>query len=177
MWISAVNWLTVPCSPFFEEGNLVGISDIDTRALVRHIRDKGAMNAIISSENTDVAQLQAQLAGIPSMAGLELSSVVSTKEPYYYGDENAKYRLAVLDLGIKRNILNNFAKRDIYMKVFPARTTFAEMESWKLTVMGHLCGNKDLILKKKPSTGRRKVEKMKLRKGFLQRGTIPETEI
>lgn len=115
---------------FFEEGNLVGISDIDTRALVRHIRDKGAMNAIISSENTDVAQLQAQLAGIPSMAGLELSSVVSTKEPYYYGDENAKYRLAVLDLGIKRNILNNFAKRDIYMKVFPARTTFAEMESW-----------------------------------------------
>lgn len=116
---------------FFEVGNVVGISDIDTRALVRHIRDKGAMNAIISSENLNVAELKAQLASTPSMAGLELSSVVSTKEAYYYGDENATYRLAVLDLGVKRNILRNFAGRDVYMKVFPARTSFAEMESWK----------------------------------------------
>lgn len=115
---------------FFEEGNLVGISDIDTRALVRHIRDKGAMNAIISSENADISQLKAQLASVPTMAGLELSSQVSTKQPYYYGDENAKYKLAVLDLGIKRNILRNFARRDVYLRVFPAKTSFTEMEAW-----------------------------------------------
>lgn len=115
---------------FFEEGNLVGISDIDTRALVRHIRNKGAMNAIISSEILDVDVLKEKLAAIPSMAGLELSSIVSTKEPYFYGDENAKYKVAVLDLGVKRNILRNFAQRDVYMKVFPAKTPFEEMVAW-----------------------------------------------
>ena len=115
---------------YFEEQNLVGISDIDTRSLVRHIRDKGAMNAIISSENLDVESLKAELAKVPSMAGLELSSRVSTTEPYFYGEEDAAVRVAVLDLGIKRNILRNFDGRQVYAKVFPAKTTFAEMEAW-----------------------------------------------
>jgi len=115
---------------YFEAQNLVGISDIDTRSLVRHIRDKGAMNAIISSENLDVEALKAQLAAVPSMDGLELSSKVSTTEPYFYGEEEAPTRIAVLDLGIKRNILRNFDARQVYAKVFPARTTFAEMEAW-----------------------------------------------
>ncbi len=115
---------------YFEEGNLVGISDIDTRSLVRHIRDKGAMNAIISSENLDVESLKAELAKVPSMAGLELSSRVSTKKPYFYGNEQAPVRIAVLDLGIKRNILRNFDEREVYAKVFPAKTSFADMEAW-----------------------------------------------
>src|SRR5690606_33874715 len=104
--------------------------DIDTRSLVRHIRHKGAMNAIISSETLDIAELKAQLAQVPSMEGLELSSIVSTKEPYYYGDESAPTRIAVLDLGIKKNILRNFDARQVYAKVFPAKTTFQEMEAW-----------------------------------------------
>ena len=111
-------------------GNLVGISDIDTRSLVRHIRNKGAMNAIISSENLDVEALKATLATVPSMDGLELSSQVSTTEPYFYGNEDAPVRVAVLDLGIKKNILRNFSEREVYAKVFPAKTTFAEMEKW-----------------------------------------------
>lgn len=115
---------------YFEEQNLVGISDIDTRSLVRHIRDKGAMNAIISSENLDVDSLKAALAKVPSMDGLELSSSVTTKEPYFYGDETASTRIAVLDLGIKKNILRNFDARQVHAKVFPAKTTFAEMEAW-----------------------------------------------
>ncbi|HWK99086.1 MAG TPA: glutamine-hydrolyzing carbamoyl-phosphate synthase small subunit [Parapedobacter sp.] len=115
---------------YFEDGNLVGISDIDTRSLVRHIRNKGAMNAIISSEVLDVADLKKQLDKVPSMAGLELSSVVTTDTPYYYGSEDAPLRLAVLDLGIKRNILRNFDARKVYAKVFPAKTPFAEMEAW-----------------------------------------------
>ncbi|GAA4170623.1 MULTISPECIES: glutamine-hydrolyzing carbamoyl-phosphate synthase small subunit [Sphingobacterium] len=115
---------------YFEEGNLVGISDVDTRSLVRHIRDKGAMNAIISSETLDVEGLKSQLAKVPSMDGLELSSKVTTTEPYFFGNENASLRVAVLDLGIKKNILRNFEARDVYTKVFPAKTTFEEMEKW-----------------------------------------------
>ncbi|MEN5194782.1 glutamine-hydrolyzing carbamoyl-phosphate synthase small subunit [Sphingobacterium faecium] len=115
---------------YFEEGNLVGISDIDTRSLVRHIRNKGAMNAIISSENLDVESLKVTLATVPSMDGLELSSQVSTTEPYFYGNEDAPVRVAVLDLGIKKNILRNFDQREVYAKVFPAKTTFAEMQEW-----------------------------------------------
>jgi carbamoyl-phosphate synthase small subunit len=113
---------------YFQQQNIVGISDIDTRQLVRHIRDKGAMNAIISSEITDIEELKAKLDMVPSMDGLELSSQVSTTESYTFGDENAKYRVAVLDLGVKKNILRNFDDRDVFAKVYPAKTTFEEME-------------------------------------------------
>lgn len=114
----------------FQNENIVGISEVDTRALVRHIRNKGAMNAIISSEITDLKELQQKLAEVPDMSGLELSSQVSTKEAYYYGNPDAKYKIAALDLGIKKNILRNFDDRDIYVKVYPAKTTFAEMNKW-----------------------------------------------
>jgi carbamoyl-phosphate synthase small subunit len=113
---------------YFQEQNIVSISDIDTRQLVRHIRDKGAMNAIISSEILDLDELQKMLDKVPSMDGLELSSQVSTTETYTFGDENATYKVAVLDLGVKKNILRNFDNRDVYAKVYPAKTTFAEME-------------------------------------------------
>ncbi|WP_421942661.1 glutamine-hydrolyzing carbamoyl-phosphate synthase small subunit [Pedobacter sp.] len=115
---------------YFQNDNLVAISDIDTRALVRHIRDKGAMNAIISSEITDLEELKQKLSEVPSMDGLELSSKVSTKEPYFYGNPEASLKVAALDLGIKKNILRSFENRDIYVKVFPAKTTFAEMEKF-----------------------------------------------
>ena len=101
---------------------------MDTRQLVRHIRDKGAMNAIISSEILDIEQLKAKLNDVPSMDGLELSSKVSTTETYTFGNEDAKYRVAVLDLGVKQNILRNFHDRDVYAKVYPAKTSFREME-------------------------------------------------
>ena len=113
---------------YFQEQNIVSISDIDTRQLVRHIRDKGAMNAIISSEILDIDELKKKLDEVPSMDGLELSSQVSTTETYTFGDENAKYKVAVLDLGVKKNILRNFDDRDVYAKVYPAKTTFEEME-------------------------------------------------
>ena len=119
-----------PIQDYFESEELVAISDIDTRALVRHIRSKGAMNAIISSEETDVDALKSKLAKVPSMDGLELASRVSTKEPYTLGEENAKYRVAVLDFGTKQNILNNFVQRDCYVKVFPAKTSFEELKAW-----------------------------------------------
>lgn len=116
---------------YFKAQNKLVISDVDTRALVRHIRDKGAMNAIISTQTEDIQALRDKLASVPSMEGLELSSKVTTKEAYHLGDENADHRIAVLDLGIKRNILRNFEQRDTYMKVFPMQTSLKEMLDWK----------------------------------------------
>lgn len=113
---------------FLVENNVVAIHKIDTRALVAHIREKGAMNCIISSDNLDVADLKKQLENVPSMEGLELASKVSTKESYAQGDENAKVRIAALDLGIKRNIIRCMTDRGAYVKVFPAKTPFAEIE-------------------------------------------------
>lgn len=114
---------------YLEKNDVVGIADLDTRKLVRHIRSKGAMNAIISS-TLEPEALQKELDKVPSMEGLELSSKVSTKEPYFVGKENADYKVAVLDLGIKKSILINIADRGCYCKVFPAQTTFEEMKAW-----------------------------------------------
>ncbi len=115
---------------FFEKNNLLAISDVDTRALVTYIRENGAMNAVISTEVDNIESLKQQLSEIPDMHGLELASKVSTKEPYFEGDENATYRIAALDLGIKKNILRNFVKRDVYIKVFPYDATFEEMNAF-----------------------------------------------
>jgi carbamoyl-phosphate synthase small subunit len=115
---------------YLEANNLFAISDVDTRALVSYIRENGAMNAVISTEVDDIENLKKQLADIPQMEGLELASKVSTKEPYYFGEENATYKIAALDIGIKKNILRNFAKRDAYIKVFPFNSTFEELSAW-----------------------------------------------
>lgn len=115
---------------YFEEAKIVGITDIDTRALVRHIRQSGAMNCIISSENLDEDSLKAELKEVPSMEGLELASKVSCTEPYFFGDENAEIKVAVMDFGVKRSILSCLADRGCYLKVFPYNTTFEEMNKW-----------------------------------------------
>jgi len=115
---------------FFIRNNLFAISDVDTRALVSYIRDNGAMNAVISTEVDSIDKLKEQLSKVPNMEGLELASEVSTKEPYYFGDENATYKIAALDLGIKKNILRNLSKRDCYIKVYPYDSSFEDMSSW-----------------------------------------------
>lgn len=112
---------------YMVETNTPGISDIDTRALVRHIRSKGAMNAIISSETTDIDALKAELAKAPSMEGLELSSKVSTKVPYEMTSENASYKVALLDFGVKKNIVRCLVDRGCHVKVFPQDTPLATM--------------------------------------------------
>jgi len=116
---------------FLEKYNLLAISDVDTRALVSYIRDNGAMNALISTETEDIDLLKKKLAAVPDMNGLELASKVSTKEPYFFGDPTATYKISALDIGVKKNILRNLAKRDAYIKVFPFDTTFEEMSEWE----------------------------------------------
>ena len=116
---------------FLMNHNLLAVSDVDTRALVSYIRDNGAMNALISTEIEDIDSLKKQLAAIPDMNGLELASKVSTKEPYFYGNPSATYKISALDIGVKKNILRNLAERDVYIKVFPYNTTFEEMSKWE----------------------------------------------
>jgi carbamoyl-phosphate synthase small subunit len=101
---------------------IVAIEDVDTRALVTHVRQKGAMNCIISSENNDIEYLKAELAKTPSMGGLELASLVSTKEIYHEGDPDAAIRISVLDFGVKRHIVRSLAQRGAYVRVHPAKT-------------------------------------------------------
>ena len=108
----------------------VGISDVDTRALVRHIRSKGAMNAIISSDNLDVEALKSQLKQVPSMAGLELSSRVSTKVAYESSSENPSLKVALLDLGVKNSIVKCLVERGCHVKVFPMNTSIIEMNTF-----------------------------------------------
>ncbi len=115
---------------FLDANDLFAISDVDTRALVSYIRDHGAMNAVISTDVDNIEKLKEQLRKVPSMEGLELASKVSTKEPYFVGDENATFKIAALDIGIKKNILRNLVKRDAYVKVFPYNASFEEMSSW-----------------------------------------------
>lgn len=113
-----------------QRSNCVGISDIDTRALVRHIRSKGAMNAIISSEILDLDTLKEKLAKVPSMDGLELSSKVCTNKPYEVQPENAQLRVSLLDLGVKRNIVRCLVDRGCHVKVFPMNSTLEDLLSF-----------------------------------------------
>lgn len=110
-----------------KQQGVVGISDIDTRKLVRHIRDNGAQNALISTSGADIEQLRAQLAKAPDMAGRELSSTVSTHEAYTIGAASAPYRVALLDFGVKKNIERCLLERGCQVRVFPMSATVAEM--------------------------------------------------
>lgn len=115
---------------YLKTNNIVAIEDIDTRSLVAHIRHSGAMNCIISSEISDKESLQAELDKVPDMDGLELASVVSTKETYEVGNTDAPLKIAVVDYGVKQNILTSLAERGAYLKVFPAKTPAAEIKAF-----------------------------------------------
>lgn len=113
--------------------NKVGIADVDTRALVRHIRSKGAMNAIISSEIAEIDVLKKLLTQTPDMNGLELSSQVATKEVYDVLPKHnlATKRVALLDFGVKQNIIRCLTDRGCHVRVFPLNATLEEIEAFE----------------------------------------------
>jgi carbamoyl-phosphate synthase small subunit len=124
---------------YLKSQNLVAIEGVDTRALVSHIRSKGAMNCIISSEILDAEVLKHKLDEVPDMDGLELASVVSTKVAYELGDPNSPIKIAVLDYGTKRNILSCMVERGAHVKVFPAKTSAEELK--KFNPAGYFISN------------------------------------
>ncbi|MEP7263044.1 MAG: glutamine-hydrolyzing carbamoyl-phosphate synthase small subunit [Bacteroidota bacterium] len=121
---------SISLQEFLDRQKIVVVTDIDTRAIVKHIRSKGAMNALISTGEQDIEILKRELKKVPSMEGLELSSQVSTSQSYFFGESTNKYRVAVLDEGVKINTLRNLANRNCYVRVFPYNATFDEIQSW-----------------------------------------------
>ncbi|HWB27349.1 MAG TPA: glutamine-hydrolyzing carbamoyl-phosphate synthase small subunit [Chitinophagaceae bacterium] len=115
---------------YLKANNIVAIEDVDTRALVTHVRTKGAMNCIISSEILDVAELQKLLDAVPNMDGLELASQVSTDKEYEMGDINSPLKVAVLDYGVKRNILSSLVERGAHVRVHPAKTPLSRLKEF-----------------------------------------------
>jgi carbamoyl-phosphate synthase small subunit len=115
---------------YMKANNIVCIEGVDTRSLVAHVRVKGAMNCVISSETTDLGALKSVLAKTPSMDGLELASAVSTEKEYELGDPASTLRVAVLDFGVKKHILQCMVDRGAYVKVFPARTPLAILKAF-----------------------------------------------
>jgi len=116
---------------YLKANKVVSIEGVDTRALVAHIRTKGAMNCIISSETTDINALKKQLDKVPDMSGLELASQVSTKEAYEKGNKDSDVRIAVMDYGIKQHIVECMVERGAFVKVFPAKTKLEEVKKFK----------------------------------------------
>jgi carbamoyl-phosphate synthase small subunit len=110
--------------------NIVAIEGIDTRALVAHVRTKGAMNCIISTEITDIAELKAALAKVPDMDGLELASTVSTETEYELGDPASPIKVAVLDFGVKQHILQCLVSRGAHIRVHPAKTPLSRLKEF-----------------------------------------------
>ena len=116
---------------YLKANNIVCIEGVDTRSLVAHVRVKGAMNCVISSEITDLDELKAVLKKTPNMDGLELASVVSTEKEYELGDPAASIRIAVLDFGVKQHILQCMVERGAYVKGFPARTPLSRLREFR----------------------------------------------
>ncbi len=115
---------------FMISNETVGITDVDTRSLVKHIRSKGAMNAIISSDVLDIDELKAKLFVAPSMEGLELSSKVSTQTAYEAKTDDSTLKVALLDLGVKSSIIQCLVDRGCHVKVFPLNSTLSEMNAF-----------------------------------------------
>ena len=115
---------------YLKVNDIVSIEDIDTRALVAHVRSCGAMNCIISSEILDVDVLKSMLAEVPCMAGLELASKVSTRTVYEQGDTTSPLKIAVIDYGVKQNILTCMTSRGAHVKVFPSSATLTDIKAF-----------------------------------------------
>tara|TARA_B100001250_G_C19755792_1_gene770035 strand:+ start:89 stop:1180 length:1092 start_codon:yes stop_codon:yes gene_type:complete len=121
------NWRSVTSiGDYLRKNKVVGIQHLDTRELTRHIRDNGAMNGIISSTDSNVDSLREKLNKAPSMNGLDLAKVVSTKKIYEWSSDG-KYKIAAIDYGIKHNILNLLTENNCRVTVFPAKTSAEEI--------------------------------------------------
>jgi carbamoyl-phosphate synthase small subunit len=129
----ASNWRSsATLDAYLQARGVVAMTDADTRALVRHIRTAGAMNAVLSSVDTDGERLVALARAAPDMNGLDLACKVTCRTPYEVApspDSATDHRVlhvVAYDFGIKRNILRLLARRNCRVTVVPAQTTAAE---------------------------------------------------
>ena len=125
------NWRSeISIGKYLIEYNITGIKNIDTRALISHIRDKGAMNGIISSVDHDIASLKRKVTNAPSMSGLDLAKEVTCSKAYLYNPKKSgMHNIAVIDFGIKNNILRLLKNSGCNITVFPANVKSEEIKS------------------------------------------------
>ncbi len=117
---------------YLDREGIVGIQGIDTRALTRRLRSKGAMNGIISSSGRSVEELLAELKTHPSMAGRDLARIVTCEKQYAWpADDAPRYRVAALDFGIKHNILRLLSAHGCDVTVFPASSSAEDIIAFK----------------------------------------------
>ncbi|HKX83418.1 MAG TPA: glutamine-hydrolyzing carbamoyl-phosphate synthase small subunit, partial [Pyrinomonadaceae bacterium] len=127
----ASNWRsTESLDEYLNRNEIVGIEHIDTRALVRHIRDKGAMRAGISSVDLNPESLLKKVRASPGMTNRELASEVTVDESYIHPElDNAKYHVVAYDFGVKTNSLREFSRFGCKITVVPAETTAEEVNA------------------------------------------------
>ncbi|MCH7612435.1 MAG: glutamine-hydrolyzing carbamoyl-phosphate synthase small subunit [Candidatus Marinimicrobia bacterium] len=142
--VTPSNWRsTQSIGDYLRSQNIVGIQGIDTRALTRHIRNQGAMNGIISTIDSDLDSLEKKLEKVPDMTGLDLAKEVTCENPYSWssinqsalpaealaqaGNQSINYKVAVIDFGIKYNILRLLESHGCDSTVFPARTSSKDL--------------------------------------------------
>ncbi|MGH2812118.1 MAG: glutamine-hydrolyzing carbamoyl-phosphate synthase small subunit [Actinomycetota bacterium] len=114
-------------SDYLAEHEIAAITEVDTRRLTRHIRDKGAMRGAISAAEADPARMVSRVREIPEMIGLDLVVEVSTTEPYEWPCEDPQFEVAAYDYGIKFNILRLLSAHGCRVTVYPAKTPAAEI--------------------------------------------------
>ncbi|MBT3737536.1 MAG: glutamine-hydrolyzing carbamoyl-phosphate synthase small subunit, partial [Candidatus Marinimicrobia bacterium] len=124
------NWRAdQPIGNYLKDHKIVGIRNIDTRAVTRHIRDHGAMNGIISSIDLNIESLKEKISKIPSMVGLDLAQIVSTQSSFHWESNSTskKYKVAAIDYGIKFNILRLLEESGCDITIFPCKTSATEI--------------------------------------------------
>jgi carbamoyl-phosphate synthase small subunit len=142
----ASNWRSESkADQFLEKSNIPVVSDIDTRALVRHLRSRGVMRGVLSAIETDPEKLVAKARSIPSMSGLDLASRVSTRETYTWNQGveacspserlvtpvEARHHVVAYDYGIKRSILRKLVQVGTRVTVVPAMTSAEDVMALK----------------------------------------------
>ena len=114
---------------YLRQHNVVAITDVDTRALVRQIRTDGVLNAVIDSTGADADTLVARARNCPSMAGCSYTHKVTTQYAYTYNRDNGP-TVVLVDYGAKRTLLDAFAQRGCTVHVVPAATPLAKLRSY-----------------------------------------------
>lgn len=138
------NWRnSAPLSDYLKANGVVGIEGVDTRRLVRHIRNEGAMRGIISSSELSIEKLTAKLRQYPGLVGRDIVKDVAVEEPYTWNEGlldifsdapsacEKKYKVVAIDYGIKRNILRLLCSHGCDVTVMPARATAEEILAHK----------------------------------------------
>ena len=118
------NWrATGSLQDWLAEASVPALTGVDTRRLAMHLRSRGVMRGVIAAGTTPSAEALAALGGCPSMVGLDLASVVSTREPYAWGNAQHPYHVVAIDYGVKRNILRLFDQHGVRVTVVPSNTS------------------------------------------------------